>query len=111
MSSRYFAAAFLTVAFGVTTVTAAVAGPSMSASWQETTMTQTECLRHGERAVRDAGFNTRFEIVGQRSIFGERGDYTALVRCGTTKGFVFFVVSGPRVAEASRHQKAISGGF
>jgi hypothetical protein len=110
MSSRSFATA-LSVAFLFGgTLTAAVAGPSMSSSWKSTELSERECLQHAERSVRDEGFNTRFEIVGQ-SVFGERGDYTVLVRCATSKGIVFFVVAGPRVAEASRHQRAISGGF
>lgn len=89
---------------------AKAAAPGMSSSWQETTLDDKECLQNGERAIRAAGFSKNFEIVGH-SVFGERGDYTGLVRCGTDKGFVIFVVSGPRGAECNKFREMISNKF
>src|SRR5262245_34983375 len=91
------------IACAVTTATAAVAGPSMSSAWLEITISQDDCVKQGSAAVRKTSFNTRFEVVANASVFGERGDYTALVRCAADKGIAYFVVAGPRSADASRY--------
>ena len=100
-------------------VTAAIAGaaavlaasPSMSSAWLATTVDQDECVRRGSAAMRKQSFSTRFEVLGNSSIYGERGDYTALVRCAADKEFVYFVVAGPTGNVCSRHMNAIRDAF
>ena len=83
----------------------------MSSAWLSITISQDECVRRGSAAVRDNSFNTRFEVLGNSSIYGERGDYTALVRCAADKGIAYFVVAGPTGSICSKHMNAIRDGF
>ena len=97
------------VALSVLGGTAAIAGPSMSTKWNTTTMSLERCKARGEDALRDAKF--RAIKVLQYSVFGERGDYSAMIRCATDKGVVFFVVAGPEVERANRYIDEVSEGF
>jgi hypothetical protein len=87
----------------------ALAGPSVSTKWSETTLNLERCKTRAESAVRDAGF--RGVKVLQFSVFGERGDYSAMVRCATDKGLVYFVVAGPQVDRTNRYVENIGEGF
>ena len=89
--------------------TAAVAGPSMSTKWTTTTLSLDRCKSRGEDALRDAKF--KGVKVPQYSVFGERGDYSAMIRCATDKGVIFFVVAGPEVDRANRYVDDVSEGF
>jgi hypothetical protein len=46
-------------------------------------------------------------VLGNSSIYGERGEYTALVRCAADMNMAYFVVAGPKGDVASRHMNAI----
>ncbi|MBI3704103.1 MAG: hypothetical protein HY244_09730 [Rhizobiales bacterium] len=85
----------------------AAAGPSMSSAWLKITVEQDECIKHGKEAVQENSFNTRFEVLGNSSIYGERGDYTALVRCAAEMNMAYFVIAGPKGDAASRYMNAI----
>jgi hypothetical protein len=89
--------------------TASFAGPSMTTKWNTTTLSLERCKSRGEDALRDAKF--RGVKVLQYSVFGERGDYSAMIRCATEKGVVFFVIAGPEVDRASRYVDEVSEGF
>jgi hypothetical protein len=102
-----------TAAIGIGTLvvaTAAWAGPSMSTRWSEMTLPKDECIEKGRRAVRAEGFTKNFEVVNT-TVFGERGDYTAGVRCAVEKEIVFFVVAGPNAKQASSYNAAITERF
>ena len=86
-------------------------GPSMSSAWLAITTNQNECVKRGTQSVRDNNFNTRFEVLGNSSIYGERGDYTALVRCAADKNIAYFVVAGPKGDVCSKHMNAMRDGF
>jgi hypothetical protein len=88
---------------------AAFAGPSMSTRWNNTSLNLERCKARAEDALREAGF--RDVKVLQFSVFGERGDYSAMVRCATDKEVVFFVVAGPQVERANRYVDEIGDGF
>lgn len=90
---------------------AAAAGPSMSSAWLSIDIDQDQCVEHGKSAVRGNSFNTRFEVLGNSSIYGERGDYTALVRCAADKNMAYFVVAGPKGDAASRYMNGIRDRF
>jgi hypothetical protein len=103
--------AALIVAGSLGSVATVGAGPSMSSAWLSITIGQDDCIRRGTSSMREQSFNTRFEVLGNSSIYGERGDYTALVRCAADKGIVYFVVAGPTGAICSRHMNAIRDNF
>ncbi len=84
----------------------AIAGPSLSTNWTSTTLSQAECMRRAESAVRDAKLAKGFEIVGQ-SVFGGAESYTLVVRCIADKGLVYFAVSGPTLEQARKYQRAV----
>jgi hypothetical protein len=88
---------------------AAIAGPSMSTKWNSTTLNLERCKARAEDALREAGF--RDVKVLQFSVFAERGEYSAMVRCATDKEVVFFVVAGPQVDRANRYVDEIGDGF
>jgi hypothetical protein len=89
----------------------AVAGPHMISSWQDFDATQDECVRRGSEALRRNGFTTKFAVLGNASIYGQRGGYTALVRCAAEKRFILYAVAGPSGTECSRHMTAIKDKF
>ena len=86
--------------------TPAYSGPSLSSNWTSTTLDQGECMTRAERIVRQAGMSRGLEIVGQ-SVFGRSGSYTAVVRCVSNKGIVFFFVAGPRLEQVKQHMNSI----
>src|SRR5262245_55340720 len=96
----------IATALAVVAVHPAAAGPSLSTNWTSTTLSQAECMRRAEAAIRDAKLAKGFEIVGQ-SVFGGADSYTLVIRCITDKGLVYFAVGGPRLEEARKHQRAV----
>ncbi len=91
--------------------TAALAAPpSMSTRWANMTLSTDACVQKARRAVRAEGFTKGFEVVST-TVFGERGDYTAAVRCAVDKEIVFFVVAGPIAKRSSDYNAAIAGHF
>ncbi len=82
----------------------------MSTSLQSTTLEQSECVKRGETAIRDAGMTQNVESH-QATAYGEQGDYTAMVRCVSGSGLVFFVVAGPRPERASKFMSDVRGKF
>ena len=103
--------ALIALPFYLAMLIAAAAGPSMSSAWSSITIDQDECVRRGEAAVRGNSFTTRFETLGNSSIYGELGDYTALLRCAADKGMAYVVIAGPIGKEASRYMNAIRDSF
>ena len=86
---------------------AAAAGPSMSSAWLKIAVDQDECVLRSKAGVQENSFTTRFEVLGNSSIYGERGEYTALVRCAADMNMAYFVVAGPKGDVASRYMNAI----
>ena len=109
MKSTVMAIAAGLVSGAVLLSTAAVAGPSMSTKWGNTGLPLDRCKSRAEDALREAGF--RGIKVLNYSVFAERGDYSAMVRCATDKTMVFYVVAGPRVERCNRYIDSISDGF
>lgn len=86
---------------------AAAAGPSMSSAWLKIAVDQDECVQRSKAAIQENSFTTRLEVLGNSSIYGERGEYTALVRCAADMNMAYFVVAGPKGDAASRYMNAI----
>ncbi len=89
--------------------TAAVAGPSMSASWTAAAISLEACKERSQQAAKKAGFKTIRAL--QYSVFAESGDYSAMLRCATEKEAVFFAVAGPRVDRANRYIDDLAEAF
>jgi len=88
---------------------AAIARTNISTKWSAISITLERCKSRAEDAMRDAGF--RNVQVLQFSVYGERGEYSAMVRCAPEKGVVFFVVAGPQVERVNRYVDNIGDGF
>ena len=97
----------LALPFYLAMLLAAAAGPSMSSAWLKITVDQDECVQRSKAAIQENSFTTRIEVLGNSSIYGERGEYTALVRCAADMNMVYFVVAGPKGDAASRYMNAI----
>ncbi len=89
----------------------AVAGPAMNVGWADWSTDQDACVKRASDKMKNSGFTTRFEVIKNRSVFGERGDYTAAIRCAAEKNVAFFVVSGPDTKECSRYNDLLKEGF
>ncbi len=105
------ATTWMLLAGGVLVATAAIAGPSMSSNWLDITISQDLCVEKGQRALRQNSFTKRLETLNNRSIYGERGDYTALVRCASEKQIAYFVVAGPEAKLTTKYVDEIRDEF
>ncbi len=80
----------------------AAAGPAIASEWADLDMVQAECFRRGEGAIEKLGFGqlerTRF------SRYGQRQDYTVVVRCVEEKKIVLFLAAGPSREQAQKYQ-------
>lgn len=92
---------------GMACAQAAVAGPNLSSAWLTVEEPQDSCIAKASAAMKKAAFNTRFEVVQNTSVYGERGDYTAMIRCVADKNIAYFVVAGPIAAACSKHMNAM----
>ena len=82
-------------AVAVAVSTASLAGaPAMTIGSLDTVLSQEDCIAKGTSVMKGAGLTQNFEVVGH-TVYGETGDYTAAIRCDSTKTVVFFVVAGP----------------
>ncbi len=99
------------LAIAALAATAATAAPGMSSAWLSIEVSQEECIRKGTATIRRNGFTSRFEVLANAAIYGERGGYTALVRCVAEKGIVYFVVAGPDSPASATHMMTLRNGF
>ncbi len=88
----------------------AIAGPSMSMAWVEIS-DQDQCVKQASSALKSNGFTTRFEVISNRSIYGEKGDYTAAIRCVSDKSVAFVAVAGPKSDLTGKYTDALKEGF
>ncbi len=96
---------FATLTFG--TVSAYAVG--LSTSWENTTLSQDECIKRAEVAMRNSGFSNL--KIGSESIFADRKEYSGSIRCITSKKIIFFVVAGPSSDTAGDLRKTILDNF
>ena len=92
---------FLLVFAAFASATSAQAGPAVSTRWQDTKLTQEECLRFAEVAIQGAGFG-QIEHTAQ-SRYGTLGGYTTAIRCVTEYKIIFFIVAGPSLQQAPKY--------
>ncbi len=87
------------------------AGPAVSSNWLAITIDQNACIKKATDVTHAQSFNSNFEVLGNLSVYGARGDYTSLVRCAADKGIVYFVVAGPQASVASKDVNALRDNF
>jgi hypothetical protein len=93
MKLRSIAASLGLALAGLASATGAHAFTAITTQWDETELSQNECLDHAEAAIRQAGFRALDHT--KQSRHGIDGNYTVAVRCLTDMKVVFFVVAGP----------------
>ena len=99
-----------TVSFSVGLCAAVAAGPGMNVGWENWNTDQDACVKRASDKMRSNGF-TNIEVVGHRTIYGERGAYTAAIRCVAEKHVAFFAVSGPESKLCGEYNDKIKEGF
>ncbi len=70
-----------------------LAGPAVASRYNEIKMSQEQCLKNAEEALRKTGLEAQDR--SEQSRYGARGDYTGVVRCIASNGLVLFIGSGP----------------
>ena len=84
---------------------------TMSTAWGEIAITQEKCLTKAEIAMRNGGFSKGLEVVGNSSVFADRGAYIGSIRCIASEKIVFFVVAGPSGDRVDRYKNEIENNF
>jgi len=105
-----FAAGILLSAIMLAT-SAFAAGPAMSVNWTEVGPSQDDCVKLASDAVKQNRFTTNFEVIGNRTIYGERDNMTVAIRCVADKGIVFIAVAGGDGKLTSTYATAIRDAF
>ena len=72
---------------------ASLAGPAVASRYNEIKMSQEQCLKSAEEALRKTGLEAQDRTEQTR--YGARGEYTGGIRCIASNGLVFFIGSGP----------------
>jgi hypothetical protein len=70
-----------------------LAGPAVASGYNEIKMSQEQCLKNAEEALRKTGLAAQDRT--EQSRYGARGDYTGAVRCIAGNGLVLPIGSGP----------------
>ncbi|HEY1540852.1 MAG TPA: hypothetical protein VGG01_00445 [Xanthobacteraceae bacterium] len=90
---------------------ALAAGPPMSVNWTDAGPDQDTCVKQASDAMRQNKFSANFEVIGNRTIYGERDDFTAAIRCIAEKGVAFVAVAGPNGKLTGTYAAAIRDAF
>jgi hypothetical protein len=101
---------FLLASAAVATCGAANA-PPIAVNSVEVTGDQDDCLLRASSAMKKNSFGTAFSIINDRTLNGQRGAYTAAVRCVAEKGVAFVAVAGPSTDLTEKYAEAIRNGF
>jgi hypothetical protein len=87
------------------------AAPGMAVNWVDVSGDQDACVKQATNALKRNNFGTRFEVLSNRTLYGERGDYTAAVRCVADKSVAFVAVAGPNADLTEKYAQAIKDGL
>jgi hypothetical protein len=85
--------------------------PPIAVSSVEVTGDQDACVQQASNALKKNNFGTAFSIINNRTLNGQRGTYTAAVRCLAEKGVAFVAVAGPSTDLTEKYADAIRNGF
>ena len=101
----------LLLASGAVATCGAANAPSMAVNWVEVTDDQDACVQQASNALKKNNFGTAFSVINNRTLYGERGAYTAAVRCVAEKAIAFVAVAGPGSDLTEKYADAIKNGF
>jgi|GEM_PF-3107905 len=79
-------------------------------SWEETRLTQQQCLNRAEVAIRNAGFTRNFSPL-ESGVYAERGEYSGTIRCISSKRMAFFIVAGPSANTARSYLTRLENSY
>ncbi len=85
------------------------AGPAVASRWQEVKMSQDDCFKHAETAIRSTALDNLERT--EQSRYGTQREYTGVVRCITSNNIVLFIGSGPSRATADELAGALFHNF
>ena len=71
----------------------AAAGPVIFSAWKVSNLSLDECKEHAAVTLRHFGFQDIQKL--ESSVFADRAQYSATIRCATDLKAVFIVVAGP----------------
>lgn len=77
-------------------------------SWQETNLSQEQCMRQAENAIRKLRFD--LEVLDS-GVYGESRDTSVTIRCATEQNFVFFIATHPDTTTAEWELNALIDNF
>ncbi len=83
----------------------------MSVNWADAGTDQDGCVKQASDALRQNNFTANFEVIGNRTIYGERDDFTAAIRCVAERAIAFVAVSGPDGKLTGTYATAIRDAF
>jgi len=89
----------------------AVNAPPIAVSSVEVTGDQDDCVQRASNAMKKNNFGSAFSIINNRTLNGQRGGFTAAVRCLAEKGVAFVAVAGPSTDLTEKYADAIRNGF
>jgi hypothetical protein len=106
---------FLPLALGMTLFPVATAAqpPSFSWSWQQSSISNSQCVRRASTVLSQAGFRN-IDTVGDNvdtSVYAANGNYTGIIRCITRQRMIVFLVAGPDTSRASGLESRLSDSF
>lgn len=77
-------------------------------AWDTTKISQETCMRRAEKTISDLGFSV--EVLGS-GVYGEDGDTSVTIRCGTSQKFVFFIATHPDSSVAEQELTTLMDNF
>lgn len=111
MARRIFFVASVLLSGNLFASSAFAAGPPMSVNWTDVGPDQDTCVKQASDAMRQNKFTVNFEVIGNRTIYGERDEFTAAIRCVAEKGVAFVAVAGPDGKLTGTYATAIRDAF
>lgn len=84
--------------------------PQVSLSYQNTTLTLTQCQNRAENSLRASGFSRGLEVSGE-FLAGINREYRGVIRCLIDKGIILFLVTGPESDAASNFIDKLEDNF
>lgn len=77
-------------------------------SWEQTKLSQEQCMKRAENAVR----KLRFELqVLESGVYGESRNTSVTIRCATEQNLVFFIATHPDTSIAEWELGALTDSF
>jgi len=100
----------IALAAAVVSTAALAAAPAMTIGSLTMTLSHEDCMAKAARIIRRNGLTTNFESLA-KTVYGERGDYTAAIRCENEHTIAIFVVGGPQSKTTTEYHDKLKADF